>query len=235
MDCLIARQAEGAPSSAGPLQEDAATESGYPRQRVDEEVPGDGSRRVLKQELLIFAKYPEPGRVKTRLARTVGPVEAARLYRGMVETVVKKTTPVNGEYHQTMYFDPPERVREFKQWFPLQMKKQCSGDLGHRMLDAFQMSFANGSERVVVIGTDCTEIDRALLCDAFQKLETADLILGPAKDGGYYLIGMKATHPLLFEEISWSTTKVLQETLHKAKEGGLKVTLLPLLADIDEG
>lgn len=190
---------------------------------------------LLKQELLIFAKYPEPGKVKTRLARTVGPVEAARLYRGMVETVVKKTTPVNGEYHQIMYFDPPERVREFKQWVPLQMKKQCPGELGHRMLDAFQTSLANGSGQAILIGTDCIEIDRTLLCDAFQQLETADLVLGPAKDGGYYLIGMKATHPILFEGISWSTAKVLQETLHKAKEAGLKVALLPLLADIDEG
>lgn len=189
---------------------------------------------LLTSELLIFAKYPEPGRVKTRLARTVGPVEAARLYRGMVETVVKKTTPVDGEYHQTMCFDPPERVQEFKQWFPLQMKKQCPGELGHRMLDAFQASFANGSERVVVIGTDCIEIDRALLCDAFRQLETADLVLGPAKDGGYYLIGMKATHPSLFEDISWSTAKVLQETLHKAKEVGLKVELLKTLSDLDE-
>lgn len=202
---------------------------------------------LLKNELIIFAKYPEPGRVKTRLARTVGGVEAARRYRGMIETVMRKTDPLPPtpshqgrgereiEYLRTLCFDPPERETDFRKWFPLlKMRPQCGGDLGKRMIAAFQESLANGSGRAVLIGTDCVGIDQSLLCNAFDRLERADLVLGPAKDGGYYLIGMKAVHPSLLEGIPWSTEKVLEETLEKAGRSRLKVELLKTLSDLDE-
>lgn len=190
---------------------------------------------LLRKELLIFAKYPEPGRVKTRLARTIGTVKAADRYREMIETVMQKTQTQNSEYHRTLYFDPPERQNDFAKWFPsLGIRPQCDGDLGQRMSVAFQESLANGSDRAVLIGTDCIEIDQSLLCDAFQRLETADLVLGPAKDGGYYLIGMKKIHPSLFEGVPWSTDKVLRQTFEKANESNLKVKLLKTLSDLDE-
>ncbi len=190
---------------------------------------------LLKNELLIFAKYPEPGRVKTRLARTVGAVEAARRYREMTETVMRKTQPLDGEYRRVLCVDPPEREIDFRKWFPsLAMRPQCSGDLGERMSVAFQESLVKGSDRAVLIGTDCVEIDRSLLRDAFQQLETADLVLGPAKDGGYYLIGMKKMNSFLFEGVPWSTEKVLWITIEKAKESCLKVELLKTLSDLDE-
>ncbi|MBI2067117.1 MAG: TIGR04282 family arsenosugar biosynthesis glycosyltransferase [Deltaproteobacteria bacterium] len=186
-------------------------------------------------ELLIFAKYPEPGRVKTRLARTVGPVKAALRYRGMVEMVMQKSLPLNGEYQRALCFDPPERENDFRKWFPsLDLRRQGGGDLGQRMSAAFQESLAKGSNRAVLIGTDCIEINRSLLCEAFDRLDKADLVLGPAKDGGYYLIGMKKTHPFLFEGIPWSTEKVLDETLEKAKRDRLKVELFKTLSDLDE-
>lgn len=189
----------------------------------------------MKNELLIFAKYPEPGKVKTRLARTVGPVEAAVRYRGMIDAVMQKTQTTNGEYHRILCFDPPERGDDFRKWFSsLEMRPQCGGDLGKRMIVAFQESLANGAGRAVLIGTDCVEVDRSLLSDAFDRLEKADLVLGPAKDGGYYLIGMKAVHPSLFEGIPWSTEKVLEETLDKAGRSRLKVELLKTLSDLDE-
>lgn len=190
---------------------------------------------LLKNELLIFAKYPEPGKVKTRLARTVGPVEAAVRYRGMIDAVMQKTQTTNGEYNRILCFDPPQREDEFRKWFSsLEMRPQCGGDLGKRMIVAFQESLANGAGRAVLIGTDCVEVDRSLLSDAFDRLEKADLVLGPAKDGGYYLIGMKAVHPSLFEGIPWSTEKVLEETLDKAGRSRLKVELLKTLSDLDE-
>lgn len=190
---------------------------------------------LLRKELLIFAKYPEPGKVKTRLARTIGAVEAAGRYREMIETVLQKTRTQNGEYHRILCFDPPQREDDFRKWFPvLEMKPQCDGDLGQRMSVALQETLVNGSGRVVLIGTDCVEIDRSLLCDAFQRLETADLLLGPAKDGGYYLIGMKKAYPFLFERVPWSTDRVLRETLEKAKKVGLTVELLKTLSDLDE-
>ncbi|MBI2980874.1 MAG: TIGR04282 family arsenosugar biosynthesis glycosyltransferase, partial [Deltaproteobacteria bacterium] len=194
-----------------------------------------------------FAKYPEPGRVKTRLARAIGLERAALLYKEMIETVVRRTAPLplpppsrgggggEGEYRRTLCFDPPERENDFRKWLPsLDLRRQGGGDLGQRMSAAFQESLANDLDRTVLIGTDCTEIDRSLLCDAFQQLEGADLVLGPAKDGGYYLIGMKKAHPFLFEEIPWSTNKVLHETLQKAGRENLKIELLKTLSDIDE-
>lgn len=190
---------------------------------------------LLRKELIIFAKYPESGRVKTRLARSVGAVEAAHRYQEMIESVMQKTRTPNGEYRRVLCFDPPERQNDFTKWFPsLEMRSQGDGDLGQRMSVAFQESLANGSGRAVLIGTDCIEIDRSLLCDAFDRLVNADLVLGPAKDGGYYLIGMKKAHPFLFEGIPWSTEKVLQETLNKAKEVNLKAELLKTLSDLDE-
>lgn len=190
---------------------------------------------LLKNELLIFAKYPEPGRVKMRLARTLGEVEAALRYRGMVETVMQKTRTQNGEYHRTLCFDPPHRKDDFRKWFPaLELRPQSDGDLGKRMSVVLQNSLSKGLVRSVLIGTDCVEIDRPLLCDVFDRLEKADLVLGPAKDGGYYLIGMKKSYPFLFEGISWSTEKVLQKTLNKAKKINLKIELLKTLSDLDE-
>lgn len=188
------------------------------------------------QELLLFAKYPEPGRVKTRLARTVGADQAARLYREMIETVIRKTKPLDGGYKRVLCFDPPEREDDFGKWFPLlEVRPQSRGDLGQRMSTAFQESFATGSNRVVLIGTDCVDVDRSLVSDAFDRLDhdKTDLVLGPAEDGGYYLIGMKRHHFPLFEKMPWSTASVFDETLQKASRLNLTIVLLKTLADLD--
>ena len=183
-------------------------------------------------ELLIFAKYPEPGRVKTRLARIVGPEQAAFLYQEMVETVVGKTG--EGESRRVLCFDPPEREADVRRWFPgLEMRPQSDGDLGQRMLHALQGSLISGSQRAVLVGTDCVALDRALVHEAFQRLERSDLVLGPAHDGGYYLIGMNQAHSVLFTGIPWSTDQVLAATLAKAEAGRLQVELLKILSDMD--
>ncbi len=193
---------------------------------------------MLTNHLLIFAKYPEPGRVKTRLAGAIGFEAAAYRYQEMIETVMRETSPANDEYRRVLWFDPPERENDFRGWFPeVGMRPQCDGDLGRRMLTSFKESLASEDlalpVRAILIGTDCVEIDRSLVCDAFDRLENADLVLGPATDGGYYLIGMKKAHPFLFEEIPWSTEKVFGLTVEKAKRGHLKVELLKTLSDVD--
>lgn len=194
----------------------------------------------MLNHLLIFAKYPESGKVKTRLARSLGFERAALLYKEMVEIVVVKTAPVNGEYARTLYFDPPERREDFKTWFPsLTISPQGSGDLGLRMKSAIEESFRSGADRVVLIGSDCTEIDRDLILEAFRRLEASDVVIGPAADGGYYLIGMnrsggRTVTPQLFTGISWSTVSVLRETLQKAEKIGIPYALLPTLSDLDE-
>ncbi|HSA59206.1 MAG TPA: TIGR04282 family arsenosugar biosynthesis glycosyltransferase [bacterium] len=195
---------------------------------------------MLLNHLLIFAKYPEPGKVKTRLARSVGLERAALLYKEMAETVVVKTAPVNGEYARTLHFDPPEKSRDFEVWFPsLAIKPQCAGDLGLRMKSAIEESFRSGADRVVLIGSDCPDLDRPLVLESFRKLESSDLVIGPATDGGYYLIGMSRRGlarqaPALFDGVLWSTASVLRETLEKAEKIGIPYALLPTLSDVDE-
>lgn len=186
----------------------------------------------MKRDLVIFAKYPEPGRVKTRLARTIGEGRAVALYKEMVETVVRRTTPIGSEYRQVLCFDPPGRRGDFQRWFPdLELSPQVSGDLGRRMEAAFRGSFA---DRIVIIGSDCPDVDRDLIVEAFQKLEKSDVVIGPATDGGYYLIGLKKEEPDLFRDIAWSTGRVLEQTKDRAQGLHLRVKTLPILSDLDE-
>lgn len=184
--------------------------------------------------LMIFAKYPEPGRVKTRLAATIGFHQAAVLYRRMVERVIDQTRPLHEEYQQILCFDPIERRNDFERWFPsLALLPQEGDDLGQRMMAALERSFVSGAGRALIIGTDCIQIDSSLIREALGRLANHDLVLGPARDGGYTLIGCKKIHPELFREIPWSTAQVLRVTLEGAKEKGLRSFLLPPLEDID--
>lgn len=183
--------------------------------------------------LLIFAKYPDAGKVKTRLAQTIGEVPAAAAYKKMVEIVVGNTKARNGEYEQVMYYDPPEAGEKFRSWLPMSdQRPQSGGDLGERMKQALSFALAE-AQQAVLIGTDCIDVDRPLIGKAFQDLEKADLVLGPAKDGGYYLIGCKKIHPEFFSNIEWSTENVLSQTLKIASALKLSVSLLPELEDID--
>jgi len=213
---------------------------------------------VNQKVLVIFAKYPEAGKVKSRLAQKIGAVEAAIAYKKMVERVVRKTDPRpfipspegrgihyaspsldgrglgEGEYRRVLCFDPLEKENDFKKWFPLlEISPQRDGDLGQRMSAALQESLGRGSGHAVLIGTDCVDVDRSLILKAFQNLEKADLVLGPAKDGGYYLIGCKQVYPEIFTGIDWSTERVFSQTLEIAEKLKLRVAYLPELEDID--
>ena len=115
----------------------------------------------------------------------------------------------------------------------LQVQRQGEGDLGDRLSQAFQTAFAEGKEAAIVLGTDCPELDAALLEQAFQELQLHDLVLGPASDGGYYLLGLRQPVPELFANIPWSTSTVLSQTLAIAEQLGLSIALLPTLSDVD--
>ena len=186
-----------------------------------------------KQRLLIFAKYPEAGRVKTRLAKRVGAAKAAQLYRDMVTTVVAKTKPDAASFERILYYDPPERSEAFQDWLPfLQQQPQRGDDLGERMSNALEESLQTAAH-TVIIGTDCIDIDSEVVTSAFAALLDHDLVLGPATDGGYYLIGCRAASPALFAGIAWSTPSVLEQTLQRAQQLELQVHLLDPLSDID--
>ena len=184
--------------------------------------------------LIVFLKHPEPGTVKTRLMPALGPVVAADLYRALSETVLEATVPGPGEYERLVFFAPPGAAEEVRAWLPgIRLLPQGGGDLGGRMSGAFARAFARGAERVAIIGTDSPAVSRATAVEALDALSAADVVLGPAEDGGYYLLALRRPQPELFEGVAWSTSSVLAETVARARKAGLSVRLLSPLSDID--
>jgi uncharacterized protein len=189
-------------------------------------------RRTNMRQLIIFLKAPRPGLVKTRLSATMGGEEAGRVYQQLVETVLEHVSNLPAV---TLCFAPDDAAGEIERWLRpgWNLKAQETGDLGERMCRAFTRTFQEGGRQVVIIGSDCPTIAQADIEDAWTALETFDLVLGPATDGGYWLIGLRRVEGSLFEGISWSTESVFQKTLSLAKAGNLSVKLLRTLSDID--
>ena len=189
----------------------------------------------MKECLIIFTRYPEPGKTKTRLISVLGAEGAAILQRQMTEqklAEVKKFQlfyPILVEVHFT-----GGNQQLMADWLgSITYKKQSSGDIGCRMEAAFQASFEAKMNSVVLIGIDCPDLNAKLIAEAFQALKNDDLVLGPAEDGGYYLIGLNKLIPELFRGINWSTEVVLQQTQNIAQKLNLTVAYLPTLRDID--
>jgi len=187
--------------------------------------------------LLVFVKYPEPGRVKTRLAADVGHERATRIYRILAERVVRAVCQEPKVYRVALCHDPPDRREAFAAWLgqSLVMVPQPSGDLGQRLTGAFEWAFTHGARRAAAIGTDSPGVDRRVVASAFSALDRKELVLGPTEDGGYYLIGLRSPCPAIFEGIPWSGPDVLKATLASADHLGLTFHLLPVLPDIATG
>ena len=191
----------------------------------------------MRRAVLLFVKHPQPGKVKTRLAATLGPERAAAIYRTLGEAVLGGL-PMEDKVW--VMFDPPERQAEIAEWMrgasggrELRFVAQAPGDLGTRLIHAFGTAFAEGCEVAAAIGSDCVELSPAHFAEAWQALASHDVVLGPAVDGGYYLLALRAPHPELFRDIAWSTDAVCRETLARAAAAGLRVHLLPTLRDVD--
>ncbi len=188
---------------------------------------------MASEKLIIFCKAPRPGFVKTRLAASVGSEPASRIYMELLQTVLHRVRQVS---HIQLCFAPSDaceevaRLRLSPNW---ELRSQDGGDLGERMFRAFASAFETGSDRVLLIGTDTPELQVSDLQEAFESLRRHDLVLGPAFDGGYWLIGLKVPQPQLFKGIDWSTDRVFAETVRRAQHHGLKTHLLRVLADID--
>lgn len=192
-----------------------------------------GSPQQGERILLIFAKEPRPGRVKTRLAAGIGAEEASRVYRWLGRKVVDQLR--GGPYRLIVAFDPPDARAEMMDWLGsegLEFLPQVPGDLGSRLGAAVRTGFRQG-RLVVVAGTDAPDLDSAMADEAFRRLSEVDLVLGPATDGGYYLLGLKSEVADLFQNIPWSTPEVLATTLDRAGAMGLSVATLPALSDVD--
>jgi uncharacterized protein len=182
--------------------------------------------------LIIFTRYPRPGQAKTRLISALGPEGAARLQIAMTEHSLLQARGLKRPI--AIYYTNGEE-RELRDWLgeDLCYFTQADGDLGAKMLGAFCDTLGEETGAAVIIGTDCPGIDTQLLAQTFQALETSDLVLGPALDGGYYLIGLRRVISELFENITWSSDQVLGQTLAIANRLNLSTYLLPELPDID--
>lgn len=186
------------------------------------------------RSLIVFLKHPEAGKVKTRLTPALGAETAAELYRALCEEVLGATVPRPGEYERLVFFAPSRATEAMRAWLPgLRLLPQVGDDLGARMAAAFTRAFGRGAERVAIVGTDAPAISRSTVTEALDALDRADIALGPAEDGGYYLLALREPHPELLEGVPWSTPMVLEETVARAARGGLRVHQLARLRDID--
>lgn len=183
-------------------------------------------------KLIIFVKNEEAGKTKTRLAATIGDEAALDAYRKLLAYTFNQTKNLNAQ--KEVWYSRYEAEDDIWNRGAFRKKVQLGEGLGKRMSKAFQSSFeAEDFERVVIIGSDCAELTQAVIEDAFSKLEHHDFVIGPAEDGGYYLLGMSNYNPFVFEDIEWSTESVLDQTMKKIEESGSSVALLKTLNDVD--
>lgn len=188
----------------------------------------------MKNDLLIiFAKEPVPGRVKTRLAKDIGNGAAALLYELMLRHVINNVDSLS--YDIELWKTSESGRAYFEELIPgAAIMNQSEGNIGERMSGAFRSGFAAGYRRVCITGTDCPGISFHDIINAFDALKDNALALGPSSDGGYYLIGLSEFHPELFEGISWSTGSVLSESVEKACLMKIAYAFLAVMDDIDE-
>jgi rSAM/selenodomain-associated transferase 1 len=192
--------------------------------------------KKLKKALVIFAKQPVPGKVKTRLVPPLTFAQAAELYCRMLDDVLALTASVS-DVTRSLFYDGSEDAARFfmEKADGLKCFPQQGKDLGERMAEAFREILAMGHGPAVLIGSDSPDLPHIIIEDAFARLEKgdSDAVFGPTCDGGYYLVGMTRPFQELFVDIPWSSDRVMQETLERANATGVRYSLLPRWADVD--
>jgi len=186
----------------------------------------------VREEIVIFARAPRLGQVKSRLAASLGAEKALSVYISLLRELAVSLRDLPSI---TIFHAPADAENELKAFFPTHWsyRSQEGMGLGERLLRASEQMLAIGPQKLMIIGSDCPYLTQEDLAEAFARLETHDLVIGPAIDGGYWLIGFKSLHRPLFQEISWSTGEVLRQTLAIAERLQLKTALLRELSDID--
>ena len=186
--------------------------------------------------LIMVTRFPQPGRTKTRLIPVLGAAGAAQLQRRMTELLVARLRGIcdRASLALEVHFAGGS-LDQMHDWLGdrVTFKPQSAGQLGERLHSAFLQRFREREQPILMVGSDCPGLDEGHITRAVSALQHHDLVLGPAHDGGYYLIGLKRPHPPLFENISWGQSCVLSETIAIAAAQGLSVALLEPLGDID--
>jgi len=179
--------------------------------------------------IMVFVRNPELGRVKTRLAKSIGDQAALETYK----ILSKHTSKIINEIDSDQLIFYSDKIQDNDVWTTINCKKQIQtkGDLGQKMLAAFQYGFSLGYQKILIIGSDLYSLRPKHIESAFEQLENYDVVIGPALDGGYYLLGLNFIIPKIFKQKQWSTSSVLKETLSDLKE--FNVNLLEPLNDID--
>lgn len=182
--------------------------------------------------LIIFYRNPELGKVKTRLAKTIGEERALAVYLKLSSHTRDITEEL--AVAKAIYYSEFADTEDHWPNTSYQKKVQQGNGLGEKMHDAFVNAFADGYKSVCIIGTDCLELTPSIINNAFKRLTTHDAVIGPAVDGGYYLLGMNKLHPEIFKEKSWSTASVCADTILDFKNLKLSFSKLETLSDIDD-
>ena len=186
----------------------------------------------MKEKLLIiFYRNPELGKVKTRLAAAVGDEKALAIYLKLA-THTREVALVS-DFDRVVYYSHHVDTEDNWQENSFHKKLQVGNDLGIRMYNAFENAFRDGYAHVCIIGTDCLELTSEILSAAFEQLKAHDVVIGPARDGGYYLLGMKQLHKDLFANKEWSTNTVAKRTIVDFQNLNLTYSKLATLSDID--
>lgn len=192
---------------------------------------------MKQNRIIVFTRYPEPGKCKTRLIPILGAEGAAELQRRMSSLMictVREYASQNPDIHIEVRYDGGTLALMKIAFGKADYQPQPEGSIGQRMTKSFENAFSEGSEAVILAGSDCPDISPDLLGEAFARLKRHDLVIGPALDGGYYLIGMKRLLNGLFPaDMPWGTASVIERTLRIARKLALAVSLLRELEDVD--
>lgn len=188
----------------------------------------------MKRYLIVFAKEPEIGKVKTRLSTHLSKTDCIKLYKAFLKYTIELARNIKCNQRIVAY-DSGDRSPDYLKKIATDFKfcKQEGKNLGERMYNAFVYAKDKKAEKTIIIGSDSPNLPSGIIKNAFQKLDRYDLVLGPAYDGGYYLIGLKEPYKKIFEGIKWSSNTVFARTLKKAKKLKKKIAVLDFWYDID--
>lgn len=197
--------------------------------------PTTMNQEVKKKAVILFIKFPEEGKVKTRLASTTNDKFAVNIYRAISENIFCELDNLDEDIDVFIFYSAIDNAEKITSWVgkSFNYKVQTGLDLGEKMSNAFEDVFSRNYLSAIIIGSDVPEITSSIIMDAFNNLENNDVVISPSDDGGYSLLGINNMYKELFQNIRWSSKHVLSETKKVIEDKKLKLSLLEYLNDID--